>query len=68
MTTFVKRLRGKLKLKQCEMAHLLYVTPGALHNYEKGYRHPKPKTAYRIIELAKTYGFHVELEDLYPRV
>ncbi len=58
-------LREDLNLTKTEMAEMLDISIGCLHNYEYGKRRPRPDIAYRIIALAKSYGMSITLEDLY---
>jgi DNA-binding XRE family transcriptional regulator len=66
VSAIVTDLREKLNFTKTEMAHELRVTLGALYNYEHSKRLPAIRIAYRIIELAKSHGIAMTLEDIYP--
>ena len=63
-----RRFREHVGWSQTELASQLGLCgQSAIGNYERESRSPDICIAYRFIDLARTHGFPVCLEDIYPR-
>lgn len=67
MSNAIKQIRQKLGMTQGSFARAIGKRQSAVANYETGYRKPDPSTAYVIIDLAKSSGLKISLEDIYSR-
>lgn len=63
----IKKIRKNLKLSRQEFADNIGVALSTMGHYETNYRPPKISVCYNIINLAKTNGIEIQLEDLRPR-
>lgn len=67
MTNSIAKIRAYLGLTQEEFGQRIGVTGASVSNYEAGIRSPRILTGRLIVDLAKSYKFEIELEDIYPR-
>ncbi len=63
----IKLVRLKMGISQASFAKMLNLSRSAVAFYESDERFPKKSTAYKLIDIAKSRGIHVTLEDIYPR-
>ena len=61
------KLRARLGLTHEQMAAELGIAYSTWYSYETGRRLPKPAKAWEIIDLARSGGIRMRLEDVYPR-
>ena len=61
------KLVDSIFLSRSDLARELGITIGALSHYECNTRQPRIDIAYRLIDVAKTKGVNISLEDIYER-
>ena len=59
----IKNLRNELHLNKAELAVLVGVTRGMVHNYETGRRKPSLRVVRKMFELAKANKIKLLIED-----
>ena len=63
----LKAFRQRHEMSQSQLRQALDITQSRLSNYEHGTRQVPVDIAYRFIDLAKTKGEVMTLEDVFPR-
>jgi DNA-binding XRE family transcriptional regulator len=66
-TSTIKDLRLLLGKSQAAFGEMLNVSRTAIAYYEARERFPKKNIAYKIIDIARSNGLSINLEDIYPR-
>lgn len=67
MKNHIKKIRLDLGMSREEFSKALGLSVSSICHYESRSRHPRLSICYRIIDIARSNGLLIKLEDILPR-